>query len=222
MLIYPTYIPKKNIYFILFFVSFCLSVVFSGAVQAKMFKLPQTLVLKHEEHVKPYKKQTGSIGLSGIMSDVAESVAAGHPVGWVAKQGSSGEHPPCLVAKEGEQGAGKLVAKLISSVGVTGVRKRDADLQFRFGFKKKPHILYEEKNAPEACETDLKKRAEAELARIIKDLDTPTTVTAAEIFKHIPLGGEDGEFKPLTLKKKVKFFGDEIELKFVIPLGRIL
>lgn len=219
------YLVKKCFYSSALFFFLIVCVALPSVVEAKMFKLPQTVVLVHEEFVKPYKKveKDAFIGLSGIMSDVAESEAAGHPVGWVARQGGgSGQHPPCVLAKKGEAGSGKLVAKLISSVGVTGVRKRAADLQFRFGFRTKPPILYENKNVPEDCDTDLRKRAEAELARIIKELAQPHTVTAKEIFNHIPLGGQEGEFKPLTIKKKVRFFNDETELKFVIPLGRIL
>lgn len=225
MLQYLPYLLTNRFLSVALLSTLVFSIALPNTVQARMFKLPQTIVLVHEEYVKPYKKveKEPFIGLSGIMSDVAESEAAGYPVGWVAKQGSgSSQHPPCVLTMRGEEGSGKLVAKLISSVGVTGVRKRASDIQFRFGFRTKPPILIENKNVPEDCDTDLRKRADAELTRIIKELAQPQTVTAAEILKHLPLGGEEREFKPLIIKKKIRFFKDETEVKFAIPLGRIL
>jgi len=190
-----------------------------GPAGAQMFKLPQTLILKHEERIKLRPARPARASFVDVLDDVAETEATGEAVGYVA--GPGGSEAACVAVGADDPEGSSVSAAILSSIGITGFRRREGDVQFRIGYQSRPPILYRGA-APGACDDDFRARAEAELTRLLDQLAAePITVTAIEILRHLPLGG-DAPTGTLTIRKTVSFFDDQKEVVFEVPLGRIL
>lgn len=188
--------------------------------KAQELKLPQSVILKHEEILKQAEFEGAIEGATDWMSDIGASIEAGTGVGLVAGD-PGGTTRLCKTAERGEEGAGTISATILSLIGIKGMRRRDGDIQFRVGYRQEPPPVLIRGSVPEECESEFRERVDKELEKLIQSLREPVTVTARQILDHLPLGGE-GPARPLVIHKKIKFFDDEKEVSFTIPLGRIL